>query len=338
MFGATGLGHTDNATTPQPVVGALADARVVRIAAGYTHSCALVEDGRVFAFGTAHGIPAAGHQGTPQLLQEGALAAGITVCALGTGSYADHAAFIAGKPPAEPGFSGAITVQAPAPAPPTQLELDFGALLDSGDMADVTFRVGSEQIAAHRLVLATRSPVFKAMLAQHWSAQPGAAASSSSSSSSSSSEGGGAAAAAAVTAIEVEDVEPAVFRQLLRWLYTGRCEEGAVDAMADHLFEAAAKFGVADLQALASRTMLAALNAEKLCDYFALAHAHDDEELKAACADLITEDMSAVVRTEGWARLEAERPQLAAELVKSMAAQTAAAGGGAQGKKRKHGQ
>jgi hypothetical protein len=30
-------------------MGALADARVVRIAAGMSHSCALAEDGRVFA-------------------------------------------------------------------------------------------------------------------------------------------------------------------------------------------------------------------------------------------------------------------------------------------------
>ena len=101
--GATGLGHTDTATTPQPVVGAPADARVVRIAAGMTHSCALAEDGRVFAFGTAVGIPMAGWNGMPQLLQEGALAAGTTVCALGTGCHARHAAFTAGAPPAEPG-------------------------------------------------------------------------------------------------------------------------------------------------------------------------------------------------------------------------------------------
>jgi hypothetical protein len=118
--GATGLGHTDDATTPQPVVGALADARVVRIAAGAMHSCALAEDGRVFAFGTAVGIPAAGRQGIPQLLQEGALAAGTTVCALGTGCYADHAAFISGPPPAAPGFEAPLvfTMQKPAAKEP----------------------------------------------------------------------------------------------------------------------------------------------------------------------------------------------------------------------------
>jgi len=67
--GATGLGHTDDATTPQPVLGALADARTtpqpvlgaladartVRIVAGDGHSCALAEDGRVFAFGNCDG-------------------------------------------------------------------------------------------------------------------------------------------------------------------------------------------------------------------------------------------------------------------------------------------
>ena len=102
-FGATGLGHTDNTTTPQPVVSALADARVVRIAAGYTYSYALAEDGRVFACGYSDGIPSLGELGTPQLLQEGALAGDITVRALGTGCCALHAAFITGTPPTTPG-------------------------------------------------------------------------------------------------------------------------------------------------------------------------------------------------------------------------------------------
>ena len=106
--GATGLGHRRDAMTPQPVIGALAETRVVRIAAGLDHSCALAEDGRVFAFGDCVGIPDAGEQGTPQLLQEGALAAGTTVRALGTGGYAKHAAFIMGKTPTTPGDGGIL--------------------------------------------------------------------------------------------------------------------------------------------------------------------------------------------------------------------------------------
>jgi len=84
--------------------------------------------------------------------------------------------------------------------------------------------------------------------------------------------------------------------------------------------------------------MVAALDAENLCDYFALAHAHDDEELKAACAALVVQDTAAVVQTEGWARLGKERPQLAVKLVESMAPEMAAGGSGHQGRKRKRGQ
>ena len=94
------------------MVGAL----VGRIAAGFMHSCALAEDGRVFAFGSCDGIPAADQQGTPQLLQEGALTAGTTVCALATGCNATHAAFIAGPPPAAPGFEAPLVFAMQKPA------------------------------------------------------------------------------------------------------------------------------------------------------------------------------------------------------------------------------
>ena len=58
--GATGFGHMNDAMTPQPVAGALEDVPVVMIATGYTHSCALTSDGRIFAFGTDGGITDAG--------------------------------------------------------------------------------------------------------------------------------------------------------------------------------------------------------------------------------------------------------------------------------------
>ena len=56
----------------------------------------------MFGFGCGGGVPAGGAQGVPQLLQ-GALA-DTTVCALGVGCYANHSVFVAGPPPAEPGF------------------------------------------------------------------------------------------------------------------------------------------------------------------------------------------------------------------------------------------
>lgn len=39
----------------------------------------------------------------------------------------------------------------------------FGPLLENGHLSDVTFKIGSKSISAHRFVLATRSTVFETM-------------------------------------------------------------------------------------------------------------------------------------------------------------------------------
>jgi hypothetical protein len=42
--------------------------------------------------------------------------------------------------------------------------LDLAALLESGQNADVTFKVEEETMRAHRIILTTRSPMFQGML------------------------------------------------------------------------------------------------------------------------------------------------------------------------------
>ena len=48
--------------------------------------------------------------------------------------------------------------------PPSDIGQHFGQLLESGEGADLNIEVDDEIFAAHKLVLATRSPVFKAQL------------------------------------------------------------------------------------------------------------------------------------------------------------------------------
>lgn len=50
------------------------------------------------------------------------------------------------------------------PVPPSDIGKQFGKLLEGGRFTDVNFEVDGERFAAHKLVLATRSPVFKAQL------------------------------------------------------------------------------------------------------------------------------------------------------------------------------
>lgn len=48
--------------------------------------------------------------------------------------------------------------------PPTNINEHFGQLLESGEGTDVSFDVDGEIFSAHKLVLAARSPVFRAQL------------------------------------------------------------------------------------------------------------------------------------------------------------------------------
>ena len=56
-----------------------------------------------------------------------------------------------------------------------------------------------------------------------------------------------------------------------------------------------------------------------MCDYFALAHAHEDEALTDACAELTAKGMLAVTKTEGFKRMSGERPLLLAALMTAVA-------------------
>ena len=185
---------------------------------------------------------------------------------------------------------------------------DLGALLDSGADADVVFRVGegegAEDIAAHRLVLTARSPVFAAMLAERWGGAVAAASSSSSSE--------------ARCTIAIENTAPAAFKQLLRFVYTGRCEAGALAAMPDHLLAASAAHGVDELHALSASALMLSVTVENACDYFALAHAHDNQDLMDMCAELAAKEMAAVTESEGFKRHLAERSAVGTSLMARM--------------------
>lgn len=111
--------------------------------------------------------------------------------------------------------------------PEPDLRAHLRRLLSTGDGADVTFRVGGgETFAAHRCVLAARSPVFKAELC-------------------------GRGGAAAGRCVDVDDMGAGEFGALLHFVYTDTLLEMAsrdVPAMARRLIAAAGKYQVERLK------------------------------------------------------------------------------------------
>jgi speckle-type POZ protein len=109
----------------------------------------------------------------------------------------------------------------PLPVPQPQplrsdLHQHLGELLQSKDGADVTFRVSGESFAAHRVILAARSPVFKA-------------------------EFFGGMKERSSAYVEIRDMDAAVFRSMLHFIYTDMVPE--LDGAQDQEPEAAAGGG-----------------------------------------------------------------------------------------------
>ena len=61
-----------------------------------------------------------------------------------------------------------------------------------------------------------------------------------------------------------------------------------------------------ELHALSARALMLSVTVENVCDYFALAHAHEHEDLMDVCADLTQQNMQAVTGSESFKRHMAE--------------------------------
>jgi speckle-type POZ protein len=190
-----------------------------------------------------------------------------------------------------------ITVQAPS----SNLHQQFGELLQSGAGADVTFVVSGESFAAHKLILAARSPVF---MAQFY----------------------GQMVEKSSQRVDVQDMEAAVFKALLRFVYTDTVPEfdeqekeaASTMAMAQHLLAAADRYGVERLKLICEGKLSGGIDADTAAATLALAELHDCEQLKGKCIDFIVRSpavLDAVLATEGYKNLEASCPSVLTDLL-----------------------
>jgi speckle-type POZ protein len=161
----------------------------------------------------------------------------------------------------------------PATVPPSDLRRHLGDLLAGGVGADVTFEVGGETVAAHRAVLAARSPVFRAEFF-------GAPLKES------------AAAATPTTRVRIHGVEPLVFRAMLHFVYTDALPEIVGDAgkrmaMAQHLLVAADRYGVERLRSVCEFDLCMYAGEDVAVSTLVLAEQHGCHELKEECFKIL---------------------------------------------------
>ncbi|VAI48564.1 unnamed protein product [Triticum turgidum subsp. durum] len=165
--------------------------------------------------------------------------------------------------------------------PPSDIMEHLAKLLDTKEEADVTFSVGGETFQAHKILLAMRSPVFKAELF-------------------------GPMKEKRMRCLTIKDMQPAVFKALLHFIYTDslpdlddlegddKCE------MIRHLLVAADKYAMDRLKIMCQNILGKSLDVENVATTLALADQHNCDKLKDICIEFIasSDKMDDVVATK----------------------------------------
>ncbi|EES12998.1 BTB/POZ and MATH domain-containing protein 3 [Sorghum bicolor] len=146
--------------------------------------------------------------------------------------------------------------------PPSDMHLHLGDLLSSKEHTDVEFHVGEETFAAHRLLLGARSAIFKAELS--------------------------AGDRKTTRVIQVDDMDPQVFRAMLTFIYTDTWPKLQKDsAMAQQLLVAADRYGLQRLKSMCEYKLCKRIDLDSVEDILLLAEKHQCAALKEACFDFI---------------------------------------------------
>eukprot|EP00271_Cylindrocystis_brebissonii_P016092 TRINITY_DN39292_c0_g1_i1.p1 TRINITY_DN39292_c0_g1~~TRINITY_DN39292_c0_g1_i1.p1 ORF type:complete len:548 (+),score=74.80 TRINITY_DN39292_c0_g1_i1:161-1645(+) len=208
------------------------------------------------------------------------------------------------------------STQGPKPfsihVPPPDMGEHLGALFDSGDGTDVKFEVEDEVFEAHKMILAARSPVFKAQLFGPMRER--------------SSEN-----------LVVEDIQAPVFKAMLYFIYrdalppstevTGSSSSGlgssattsSTTIMAQHLLAAADRYALDRLRLMCEAKLCEDVSVNTVATTLALAEQHHANQLKSVCLKFAATNLKAVMATDGFDYLRESCPSLQAELLKTVA-------------------
>jgi len=142
--------------------------------------------------------------------------------------------------------------------PPSDMNQHIGSVLSSGVEADVTFQVGEETFAAHRVVLAARSSVFMAELLGPMKERK--------------------------SHVRIDDMEPRVFKAMLQFIYTDALPEmdkGDTVAMPQHLLVAADRYDLERLKLMCEHKLCECISTSMATTTLVLAEQHRCKGLKA---------------------------------------------------------
>jgi BTB/POZ domain len=153
----------------------------------------------------------------------------------------------------------------------------FSKMLDDQLLTDVNFIVGGRKFGAHLAVLVAASPVMAAMFGRENYL-----------------EGQSKTA-------RIDDVDPEVFLQMLRYLYTGVAPK--MSKYVEDLFAVADKYQISTLKMECEQLMVSSLKVDNVVRRLELAYAHSASTLLEAALEHVTQHLDDIWNRPEWKEL-----------------------------------
>ncbi|XP_051012897.1 speckle-type POZ protein-like [Acomys russatus] len=169
---------------------------------------------------------------------------------------------------------------------------DLGELWETSRFTDCSLLVGGHKFRAHKAILATRSPVFRAMFEHDMKEKQ-------------------------KDRIEIQDMEPQVFKEMMGFIYTGKAPN--LHSLAPGVLAAADRYGLEQLKVMCEDALCRHLSVENAAHTLFLADLHSAQQLKMEALGFITVHASEVSETSGWKEMGEAHPHLLAEAFQSLA-------------------
>jgi len=171
-----------------------------------------------------------------------------------------------------------------------QLANDYEMLFLSKDSSDVIIRCGDKVFNCHKIVLASRSPVFKTMLESNMREK--------------------------ITGdVEIKNMDHEVLEDLLKYIYSGVAPN--VDAHSKELFAAADLYQLEKLKELCELKLCSRFDISNCIDLLIFGDLYNAQKLKAAALEFVSKNLHKM-KTSEWKQSFIAHPALMAEVMERM--------------------
>lgn len=171
------------------------------------------------------------------------------------------------------------------PVPDSGLLESLALLFENRDNADVVILVNDKEFPVHRAILAARSSVFATVFK------------------------GRTEKGKKIKQLNITDeaLNENVVREMLRYIYTGKCED--LDTLAEGLLVAARKYELNGLKKICSEALAKNLDVENAAKTLILADQNEENDLKSQAIRFIANKYNQVSNTTDWKRVVGTNPE-----------------------------